>query len=116
MGLSGGQKQRITLARSIIKDPSILILDDTTSALDVETEAVIQKNLNAIYKDKTTFIIAHRISSIKNSDLILVLDNGEIIESGTHEELINAHGYYYEVYKEQYGEYIKDSHRREEVI
>ncbi len=116
VGLSGGQKQRITLARSIIKDPSILILDDTTSALDVETEAVIQKNLNAIYKDKTTFIIAHRISSIKNSDLILVLDNGEIVESGTHEELINAHGHYYEVYKEQYGEYIKDTSRREEVI
>ena len=116
VGLSGGQKQRITLARSIIKDPSILILDDTTSALDVETEAVIQKNLNTIYKDKTTFIIAHRISSIKNSDLILVLDNGEIVESGTHEELINAHGHYYEVYKEQYGEYIKDTSRREEVI
>lgn len=116
VGLSGGQKQRLTLARSIIKDPSILILDDTTSALDVETEAVIQKNLNAIYKDKTTFIIAHRISSIKNSDLILVLDNGEIVESGTHEELINAHGHYYEVYKEQYGEYIKDTSRREEVI
>lgn len=116
VGLSGGQKQRITLARSIIKDPSILILDDTTSALDVETEAVIQKNLNAIYKDKTTFIIAHRISSIKNSDLILVLDNGEIVESGTHGELINAHGHYYEVYKEQYGEYIKDTSRREEVI
>lgn len=116
VGLSGGQKQRITLARSIIKDPSILILDDTTSALDVETEAVIQKNLNTIYKDKTTFIIAHRISSIKNSDLILVLDNGEIVESGTHEELINAHGHYYEVYKEQYGEYINDTSRREEVI
>ena len=116
VGLSGGQKQRITLARSIIKDPSILILDDTTSALDVETEAVIQKNLNTIYKDKTTFIIAHRISSIKNSDLILVLDNGEITESGTHEELVNAHGHYYEVYKEQYGEYIKDAHRHEEVI
>lgn len=116
VGLSGGQKQRITLARSIIKDPSILILDDTTSALDVETEAVIQKNLNTIYKDKTTFIIAHRISSIKNSDLILVLDNGEIVESGTHGELINAHGHYYEVYKEQYGEYIKDTSRREEVI
>lgn len=116
VGLSAGQKQRITLARSIIKDPSILILDDTTSALDVETEAVIQKNLNAIYKDKTTFIIAHRISSIKNSDLILVLDNGEIVESGTHGELINAHGHYYEVYKEQYGEYIKDTSRREEVI
>lgn len=116
VGLSGGQKQRITLARSIIKDPSILILDDTTSALDVETEAAIQKNLKSIYKGKTTFIIAHRISSIKNSDLILVLDNGEIIESGTHEELINAHGHYYDVYKEQYGEYINDGNKKREVI
>ncbi|MEQ3338245.1 ABC transporter ATP-binding protein [Clostridium butyricum] len=116
VGLSGGQKQRITLARSIIKDPSILILDDTTSALDVETEAAIQKNLKSIYKGKTTFIIAHRISSIKNSDLILVIDNGEIIESGTHEELINAHGHYYDVYKEQYGEYINDSDKKREVI
>ena len=116
VGLSGGQKQRITLARSIIKDPSILILDDTTSALDVETEAVIQKNLNSIYKGKTTFIIAHRISSIKNSDLILVLDNGEIIESGTHKQLINKHGNYYAVYKEQYGEYLKENYKREEVI
>ena len=116
VGLSGGQKQRITLARSIIKDPSILILDDTTSALDVETEAAIQKNLKSIYKGKTTFIIAHRISSIKNSDLILVLDNGEIIERGTHEELINAHGHYYDVYKEQYGEYINDGDKKREVI
>ncbi|KQB78030.1 ABC transporter ATP-binding protein [Clostridium butyricum] len=116
VGLSGGQKQRITLARSIIKDPSILILDDTTSALDVETEAAIQKNIKSIYKGKTTFIIAHRISSIKNSDLILVLDNGEIIESGTHEELINAHGHYYDVYKEQYGEYINDGDKKREVI
>lgn len=116
VGLSGGQKQRITLARSIIKDPSILILDDTTSALDVETEAAILRNLKSIYKGKTTFIIAHRISSIKNSDLILVLDNGEIIESGTHEELINAHGHYYDVYKEQYGEYINDGDKKREVI
>lgn len=107
VGLSGGQKQRITLARSIIKDPSILILDDTTSALDVETETMIQKNLNLIYKDKTSFIIAHRISSIKNSDLILVLDEGEIIESGTHEELLNKKGHYYDVYKAQYGDYLK---------
>ena len=107
VGLSGGQKQRITLARSIIKDPSILILDDTTSALDVETETMIQKNLNLIYKDKTSFIIAHRISSIKNSDLILVLDEGEIIESGTHEELLNKKGHYYETYKAQYGDYLK---------
>lgn len=106
VGLSGGQKQRITLARSIIKDPSILILDDTTSALDVETEAMIQKNLNSIYKDKTCFIIAHRISSIKNSDLILVLDDGKIIESGTHKELLDKKGHYYGVYKAQYGDYL----------
>ena len=115
VGLSGGQKQRITLARSIIKDPSILILDDTTSALDVETEVAIQKNLNSIYNGKTTLIIAHRISSIKNCDLILVIDNGEIIESGTHEELINKHGHYYEVYNEQYGEYRKDDESREVI-
>lgn len=106
VGLSGGQKQRITLARSIIKDPSILILDDTTSALDVETEAMIQKNLNSVYRDKTSFIIAHRISSIKDSDLILVLDGGKIVESGTHEELLNKEGPYYEVYKAQYGDYL----------
>ena len=77
VGLSGGQKQRITLARSIIKDPSILILDDTTSALDVETEAMIQREFKSVYKDRTCFIIAHRISSIKDSDLILVLDDGK---------------------------------------
>ena len=106
VGLSGGQKQRITLARSIIKDPSILILDDTTSALDAETEAMIQKNLNSVYRDKTSFIIAHRISSIKDSDVILVLDDGKIVESGTHEELLNKKGHYYEVYKAQYGDYL----------
>ena len=109
VGLSGGQKQRITLARSIIKDPSILILDDTTSALDVETEAMIQNNLNTIYKGKTSFIIAHRISSIKDSDLILVLEDGRIIESGTHKELIDKEGHYYGVYKAQYGDYLNNT-------
>jgi len=108
VGLSGGQKQRITLARSIIKDPSILILDDTTSALDVETEAMIQRNLNTVYKDKTCFIIAHRISSIKDSDLILVLEDGKIIESGTHKELLDNRGHYYCVYKAQYGDYLDE--------
>jgi len=108
VGLSGGQKQRITLARSIIKDPSILILDDTTSALDVETEAMIQRNLNTVYKDKTCFIIAHRISSIKDSDLILVLEDGKIIESGTHKELLDNRGHYYGVYKAQYGDYLDE--------
>jgi ATP-binding cassette subfamily B protein len=113
VGLSGGQKQRITLARSIIKDPSILILDDTTSALDVETEAMIQKNLNSIYKDKTRFIIAHRISSIKNADLILVLNDGQIVESGTHEELLRKRGHYYGVYKVQYDDYVEDESCKE---
>ena len=108
VGLSGGQKQRITLARSIIKDPSILILDDTTSALDVETEAMIQNNLNTVYRSATCFIIAHRISSIKDSDLILVLDEGKIVESGTHKELLNNKGHYYGVYKAQYGDYLDE--------
>lgn len=118
VGLSGGQKQRITLARSIIKDPSILILDDTTSALDVETEAMIQNNLNTIYKGKTSFIIAHRISSIKDSDLILVLEDGSIIESGTHKELLDKKGHYYSVYQAQYGDYLNetDEENSKEVV
>lgn len=118
VGLSGGQKQRITLARSIIKDPSILILDDTTSALDVETEAMIQNNLNTIYKGKTSFIIAHRISSIKDCDLILVLEDGSIIESGTHKELLDKKGHYYGVYEAQYGDYLCeiDEENSKEVV
>ncbi|OOM73761.1 putative ABC transporter ATP-binding protein [Clostridium puniceum] len=118
VGLSGGQKQRITLARSIMKYPSILILDDTTSALDVETEAMIQENLNTIYKDKTCFKISHRISSIKDSDLILVLEDGEIVESGTHEELLSMRGNYYRVYNAQYGDYLneKDYENSREVV
>ncbi|WP_160688645.1 ABC transporter ATP-binding protein [Clostridium sp. C2-6-12] len=118
VGLSGGQKQRITLARSIIKDPSILILDDTTSALDVETEAMIQNNLNTIYKGKTSFIIAHRISSIKDCDLILVLEDGSIIESGTHKELLDKKGHYYGVYQAQYGDYLDetDEENSKEVV
>lgn len=116
VGLSGGQKQRVSLARAMMKNASIFVLDDVTSAVDMETEKKIQHELKNMEEKKTTFIIAHRISSLKQADLILVLDNGEIVESGTHGELINAHGHYYEVYKEQYGEYIKDTSRREEVI
>lgn len=104
MGLSGGQKQRISLARALLKDPSILILDDTTSAVDMETESYIQKQLKSIQKRCTVFIIAHRISSIKDSDLILVMDNGRIIEQGTHDELVAAGGYYAKAFRNQYGE------------
>jgi len=105
VGLSGGQKQRIALARAIIKDPAILILDDTTSSVDLETEHAIQENLRSLYKKKTIFLIAHRISAVRNADRILVLKDGEIIEEGKHEELLAKGGYYYTVFKHQYGEF-----------
>ena len=106
MGLSGGQKQRISLARALLKDPSIVILDDTTSAVDMETESHIQDSLHSI-GERTVFIIAHRISSIRDADLILVMDNGRILESGTHEQLLEKKGYYYTVFSHQYGEFDK---------
>lgn len=106
MGLSGGQKQRISLARALLKNPSIVILDDTTSAVDMETEAQIQTELGSL-SDKTVFIIAHRISSIKDADVILVIDNGRIIETGNHETLLAKQGYYATVFNHQYGEFDK---------
>lgn len=105
MGLSGGQKQRISLARALLKNPSILILDDTTSAVDLETESMIQDELKNIQKDTTVFIIAHRISSIQKADKILVLDHGQILEEGNHEELLNKDGYYATVYRHQCGDF-----------
>ena len=105
VGLSGGQKQRISLARAILKDPSIIILDDTTSAIDMETESMIQNELKKISDERTVFIIAHRISSIIHADQILVLDNGRIVERGTHEQLLAKKGYYSTVFHHQYGEF-----------
>ena len=104
VGLSGGQKQRISLARALLKKPSILILDDTTSAVDMETESYIQKQLKTIGTDCTVFVIAYRISSIKDADLILVMDKGRIIEQGTHETLLAKDGYYAAAFRSQYGE------------
>ncbi|WP_209124964.1 ABC transporter ATP-binding protein [Alkalihalobacillus sp. BA299] len=103
MGLSGGQKQRIAIARSILINPSILILDDATSAVDMKTEGKIQAAFREVMAERTTFIIAHRISSLKHADEILVLDRGEIIERGTHEQLIsNEIGKYRKIYDIQY--------------
>jgi len=103
VGLSGGQKQRLSLARALAANPSILILDDTTSAVDMETEHEIQTALREKYQDMTKIIIAHRISSVRHSDLILVLVDGELIESGTHEQLISEKGYYNGLFEGQYG-------------
>jgi len=107
VGLSGGQRQRIALARALLKDPAILILDDTTSSVDIETERRIQESLKYASREKTTFIIAHRISSVKNADLILVLIDGRIVEMGNHDELIERQGYYYSVFNSQYGDFEK---------
>lgn len=104
LGLSGGQKQRISIIRALAKDCPILVFDDSTSALDMETEYKIQKAIDAM-KDKTKIIIAHRISAVKNADEIIILDNGEIIERGTHHQLLEKKGHYYETYIEQYGDY-----------
>jgi ATP-binding cassette subfamily B protein len=102
MGLSGGQKQRIAIARALIKNPKILIMDDCTSAVDMETEYKIQQALNELQKGRTTFIIAHRVSSVKNADLILMLEDGRIVERGNHMQLMNLKGRYYEMVRQQY--------------
>lgn len=103
VGLSGGQKQRISLARALAKDPAILILDDTTSAVDMETESKIQQELSQITQQKTTFIIAHRISSVRDADLILVMEKGNVVEQGTHQELVAKGKVYHEIYQKQLG-------------
>jgi len=99
--LSGGQKQRVSIARAIIKNPQILIFDDCLSAVDTETEERILTNLEQVSKNKTTFIISHRVSSAKNADQIIILDEGEIIQQGPHNQLINEKGYYKELYEQQ---------------
>jgi len=98
VGLSGGQRQRISLARALAVKPSILILDDTTSAVDMETEQYIQQQLRSLNFVCTKIIIAQRISSVKDADNIIILDNGKIVEQGTHEQLLKKHGYYYRIW------------------
>ena len=102
--LSGGQKQRVSIARAIIKNPPILLFDDCLSAVDTETEEAILNNLNAICKDKTTIIVSHRVSSAKNADKIIILEDGKIIQQGSHNQLINQEGYYASLYIKQLSE------------
>jgi ATP-binding cassette subfamily B protein len=102
--LSGGQKQRVSIARAIIKNPEILLFDDCLSAVDTETEEAILNNLYEICKDKTTIIVSHRVSSAKNADNIIILEDGKIIQQGSHNQLINQEGYYASLYLKQLSE------------
>lgn len=99
--LSGGQRQRIAIARALLGNPRLLVLDEATSHLDTESERIIQQNLNTILKGRTTLVIAHRLSTIKNADVILVLDKGVLIEKGNHEELMSKRGHYFYLNQQQ---------------
>jgi len=101
--LSGGQRQRVSIARAILADPRILILDEATSSLDSESEAAIQEGLAYLMKGRTTFVIAHRLSTIRRADQILVVEEGRIVERGAHESLYAAQGRYHDLYTRQHG-------------
>ena len=100
--LSGGQRQRIAIARAILKDSPILILDEATSALDTDSERYIQAALDGLIKDRTTFVIAHRLSTVEKADRILVMESGRIIEQGSHAELLSANGRYAQLYNQEF--------------
>ena len=100
--LSAGQRQLISFARALLADPKILILDEATSSIDTETEILLQKGLQELLKGRTSFIIAHRLSTIKNADCIMYVDRGDILERGTHEELLSQKGEYYKLYMSQF--------------
>ena len=104
--LSGGQRQRIAIARALVTNPRILIFDEATSALDYESESIVQRNLAQICRGRTVLIIAHRLSTVRNSDCIHVIDNGGIVESGTHQQLVTSNGYYARLYKHQSGHLV----------
>ena len=101
LSLSEGQKQQLTIARAMLKDAPLLILDEATSSVDTRTELVIQRAMDELTKDRTSFVIAHRLSTIKNADIILVMRDGDIVEQGSHDELVNAAGKYCELWHAQ---------------
>src|SRR5437762_10091604 len=102
--ISAGQKQLLTIARAFLADPRILILDEATSSVDTRTEVLIQRAMAKLMHGRTTFVIAHRLSTIRDADLIVVMDRGKIVETGTHEELLEKRGFYYELYQRQFVE------------
>lgn len=108
--LSGGQRQRIAIARALLKQPTILIMDESTAALDTKSEEIVQKALDSVIENRTTLVIAHRLSTIKNADLIVVLDKGQIVETGTHTELMRLKGIYYELVQ------IQEKKEKEDVV
>ena len=101
VGISTGQKQRLLIARAVYKDPKIIFFDEATSALDAKNERIIMENLNRFFKNRTAVVIAHRLSTVKNANQIVVLDKGRIIEKGTHSELVKLKGSYYTLVKNQ---------------
>lgn len=116
MGLSGGQKQRIAIARALLTNPKILILDDATSAVDMETEHEIQSGFQEVMRGRTTFIIAHRISSLRHADLIMVMDQGRVVQQGRHNELIHVDGPYRDVFRIQYADYLSRQSAGEDEV
>jgi len=102
--ISAGERQLLTIARAFLADPAVLILDEATSSVDTRTEVLIQRAMSELRRGRTSFVIAHRLSTIRNADVIIVMREGSIVEQGTHDELMAAHGYYYELYQSQFAE------------